>query len=369
MSTEQIVDAVCDAVRAKPGELDELVTSAIRQLAPLSTAHERITIHNAAMAQIAGLGQLDALIADPAVDEVLVNGHDIWVDRGGGLHPVGQLTGTSFQQVVERILAPLGRRVDRTSPIVDARLVSGARVCAVVEPVAVSGPTLSIRRFADDVRSLRDFTDDAGVALLEELVERRCNVVVSGSTSSGKTSLLAAMIARVDPAERLLVLEDTAELPCNAAHLVRLEARHATAEGVSAITLADLVRTALRLRPDRLVIGEVRSDECLALVQAMNTGHDGSFSTCHANGPLDALLRLESLVLQAAPQWPLAAVRQQLARSIDAIVHVERIDGARAVSAVCEVVANTDGAPSVRELGHARTGRFEHVAQLERTRR
>jgi len=325
------------------------------------------------MARMAGLGELDGFVSDPHVDEVLVNGDEIWIDRNGHVEWAGRLHGTSVEQVIERILAPIGRRVDRTSPIVDARLANGSRVCAVVAPVAVGGSALSIRRFATDVRPLGDFTDAAGASLIAEIVAARCNVIVSGSTSSGKTSLLASMIDHVDPVDRLIVLEDTTELPCRAPHQVRFEARAGTVEGVQAVGLGDLVRTALRLRPDRLVVGEVRSDECLALVQAMNTGHDGSFSTCHANGPLDALLRLESLVLQAAPQWPLDAVRQQLARSIDVVVHVDRVDGRRRIASISEVVApdpdHHGTTPRTRTLGAATDAGFVVHGSLGRRRR
>jgi pilus assembly protein CpaF len=369
----RLLDDVCSAARDTDGDLDELVDGAVRKLAPLATAAERTALHNAAMARMAGLGELEALIADPAVDEVLVNGDEVWIDRNGRVSRAGRLTSTSVEQVIERILAPIGRRVDRTSPIVDARLADGSRVCAVVAPVAVGGSALSIRRFGSELRPLTDFTDEHGQQLLAEIVAGRCNVMVSGSTSSGKTSLLASMIAHIDPADRLIILEDTAELPCRAPHQVRFEARTATADGVEAVTLGDLVRTALRLRPDRLVVGEVRSDECLALIQAMNTGHDGSFSTCHANGPLDALLRLESLVLQAAPQWPLDAVRQQLARSIDVIIHVDRVDGRRRISSISEVVrpdlASIGSSPQTRTLGEISGPRFVCHTPLERGRR
>ena len=237
----------------------------------------------------------------------------------------------------------------------------------------MNGSSLSIRRFSAVVRPLTDFTDSGGTTLIEQIVTGRCNVVVCGATSSGKTSLLASMVDSIIGDERLIVLEDTTELPCRAPHVVRLEARPASVEGVAPVSLSDLVRTALRLRPDRMIVGEVRSNECLALVQAMNTGHDGSLSTCHANGPLDALLRLESLVLQAAPQWPLAAVRQQLARSIDIIVHVDRVEGRRRVSEVCEVVPPAlDGLlapPAVRTLGALQNDRFVPVAPLTRSRR
>lgn len=370
-AARQLLEDVCASVRDVEGDLAVLVERAVRRFAPLATAADRLALRDAALAQMSGLGELDALVTDPEIDEVLVNGDEVWVDRNGRIVSAGRLRGTTVEQVIERILAPIGRRVDRTSPIVDARLADGSRVCAVVEPVAVGGSALSIRRFASEVRPLSDFTDEAGATLVDEIVRARCNVIVSGSTSSGKTSLLASMIDRIDPADRLIVLEDTTELPCRTPHQVRFEARSATAEGVVAVTLGDLVRTALRMRPDRLVVGEIRSDECLALTQAMNTGHDGSFSTCHANGPLDAMLRLESLVLQAAPQWPLDAVRQQLARSIDVVVHVDRIDGHRRISSVSEVVRpdRHDTGPAVRTLGHASDAGFVVSAQLERARR
>jgi len=368
-----LVDAVCTSVREQHGDVTELIDDAVRRLAPLATSAERAALRTAAFAHMAGLGSLDTLVSDPEVDEVLVNGDEVWVDRHGRLARRGRLTGTTVEQMIERILAPIGRRVDRTTPIVDARLADGSRVCAVVAPIAVNGSSLSIRRFSASVRPLTDFTDAVGTTLIEQVVTRRCNVVVCGATSSGKTSLLASMVDSIVDDERLIVLEDTTELPCRAPHVVRLEARPATADGVTPVSLADLVRTALRLRPDRLVVGEVRSNECLALVQAMNTGHDGSLSTCHANSPLDALLRLESLVLQAAPQWPLVAVRQQLARSIDVVVHVDRVAGHRRVSSICEVQPpSLDGEltpPAVRTLGALRDGSFVELASLTRSRR
>ena len=219
------------------------------------------------------------------------------------------------------------------------------------------------------VRPLAAFVDAAGVGLLRAVIDARCNIVVSGATSSGKTSLVAALLATVPGTERLIVVEDTTELPIEHPHLVRLEARPATIDGPPAIEVADLVRTALRLRPDRIVVGEVRGHEALALVQAMNTGHDGSISTCHANSPLDALLRLETLVLQASPSWPLHSIRLQLARSIDIVVHIERAGILRRISAICEVVERS-GEPMLQPLGRLRSdGSFERVATCTRTRR
>ena len=214
-------------------------------------------------------------------------------------------------------------------------------MCAVVPPIAADGACLSVRRFRDRSRPLESFGDDEVTTLIAELVDARCNVVVGGATSAGKTSLLNAALGRVPPGARIVTIEDTAELLPATDHLLRLEARPAAVDGPPAITLEQLVRTALRLRPDRLVVGEVRGPEVLALVQALNTGHDGSWSTCHANSALDVLHRLETLIVQAAPAWPLAAVRQQLTRSIDVVVQVARgVDGGRRVVEVGEVVVS-----------------------------
>ncbi|MEM8747487.1 MAG: ATPase, T2SS/T4P/T4SS family [Actinomycetota bacterium] len=350
------VDAVCAAVARSDGELPALVADAVRRIAALADPSTQETIERTALARLAGLAELQPLLDDRSVDEVLVTGRRIWVEREGRLRPAGTLRSTSVEHLIERVLAPIGRRIDTLSPIVDARLPDGSRVCAVIPPVAIDGPSLSIRRFAHRVRPLSDFAEPAVEEICRHVVGHRHNVLVSGATSSGKTSLLAALLGLVDPTERLIVIEDTAELPCDADHVVRLEARPADAEGVPAIDLDRLVRTALRLRPDRLVVGEVRGDEVLALVQAMNTGHDGSFSTCHANGPLDALLRVESLVLQAAPQWPLAAIRRQIVRSIDSVIHVARdaTTGRRRISSVHEVAldASVDEStpPGLRRL-------------------
>ena len=349
----RLVREVCRLVAEQPGDTDELVATEVRRLAPLRTADEQRALADQAIAHLTGLGELDTHLRDPTVDEVLVNGGgDIWIDRRGALESVGSLEQATVEHLIERVIAPLGRRIDRTSPIVDARLPDGSRVCAALAPIAVDGAALSIRRFRRDARPLGEFASGDVLELLGEIVDARCNVVVSGATSSGKTSLVAALLGTIPPSERLVVVEDTTELPLRHRHTVRLEARPATIDGPAPIDVAQLVRTALRLRPDRIVVGEVRGDEVLALVQAMNTGHDGSISTCHANGPLDALLRLESLVMQAAPTWPLAAIRHHLARSIDVIVHVDRRGVHRRVAAISEIARpnSTDDTPRLRAL-------------------
>jgi len=370
-----VIAELCRRVADVRGDVQHLIEQEVRRVAPLSTPDEQRRMTAQAVARLHGLGELEPLLADERVDEVLVNRDEVWVDRGGVVERAGTLESQPVEHLIERIIAPLGRRVDRTSPIVDARLPGGARVCAVVAPVAVDGPHLSIRRFASRVRPLADFTAGCGPALCGEIVDARCNILVAGATSSGKTSLLAALLGLVDDAERLVVLEDTSELPLDSRHAVRLEARPPTPDGPTPITLADLVRAALRLRPDRLVVGEVRGDEVLGLVQALNTGHDGSFSTCHANGPIDALHRLESLVLQAAPSWPLAAIRNQLARSIDVVVHVSRHrDGRRSIESIDEVVtpepAASDAPPRLRPLAARSNGAaLRQLAPLTASRR
>ena len=369
------VREICRRVADQPGDTRALVIDEVRRLAPLHSANEQHLLTDSVLARLSGLGELEVYLRDPDVDEVMVNaGRSIWIERRGALHHVGSLESDTVDHLIERVLAPLGRRVDRSSPIVDARLPSGARVCVVLPPVAVDGASLAIRRFAPAVRPLDAFADTDGIGLLRAVIDQRCNVVVSGATSSGKTSLVAALLETVPGTERLVVVEDTAELPIEHGHVVRLEARPALVDGPAPITVADLVRTALRLRPDRIVVGEVRGDEVLALVHAMNTGHDGSLSTCHANGPLDALLRLETLVLQASPTWPLAAIRHQLARSIDVVIHVDRPPGepGRHVSAVCEVVesgVDSTTPPTLRTLGERRVdGSFTVFGRPRRAR-
>ena len=350
---DELVREVCRVVVDQPGDTAALVADEVRRRAPLHTPDARLELTRQAIAHLSGLGELDALLRDPSVDEVMVNGGgDIWVDRQGTLEAVGALRHATVEHLIERVIAPLGRRLDRTSPIVDARISDGSRVCAALAPVAVDGTVLAIRRFRREPLRVDAFCAGDTLDLLSEIVDARCNLVVSGATSSGKTSLVGALLGTVAPTERLVVVEDTTELPLRHAHVVRLEARPATVDGPPPIDLAQLVRTALRLRPDRLVVGEVRGDEVLALVQAMNTGHDGSISTCHANSPLDALLRLESLVMQAAPTWPLAAIRHHLARSIDVIVHVDRRGTKREVAAISELArATTDDSDArLREL-------------------
>ena len=349
---ERLVDEVCARARGVPGDVAAVVTAVVDRLSPLSPGDERAAIIDRAVARLDGLDALDRLVSDADVDEVMVNrGREVWVDRQGELARLDDLRPGAIDIVLERVLAPLGKRLDRTNPIVDARLPDGARLCAVVDPVAIDGTTMTIRRHRRRQIPIGAFATPEVVAVLRDLVDRRNNVLVTGATSSGKTTLLAALADTVPVGERLVVIEDTSELVVgDHHHVVRLEARPPGVDGVDPVGLARLVRTALRLRPDRLIVGEFRGPEVLAVVEALNTGHDGSLSTCHANAAVDGLRRVETLVMQAAPSWPLTAIRRQVSRSIDAVVHLERDhDGRRRVREVIEVVEG-DGEPTGRHL-------------------
>jgi pilus assembly protein CpaF len=313
----------------------------VREIAPLLGVEQRRAVVDLVMSELTGLGALEQLLTDDDVQEIMVNaGSEIWVERSGSIHRAGRLPRGSAEVLLERILGPLGRRLDRREPMVDARLADGSRVCAVIPPASPDGPTFTIRRFGVTRRRLADFAAPDTLDVLHTLVERRCNAVVSGATSSGKTSLLNALTQLIPDGERLITLEDTLELALQHRHVVRLESRNATSDGVPAVALDALLRTALRLRPDRIVVGEVRGSEAFVLVQAMGTGHDGSLATIHANDPCDALRRLEMLVVQSAPNWPLDAVRDHIRAALDVIIHVERrADGSRAVTTVSEMTA------------------------------
>jgi pilus assembly protein CpaF len=300
---------------------------------------------------------LEALLADPGVSEILLNGDGrAFVERAGRLEPVSvDLDETGVRRVVERIIAPLGLRLDRSSPMVDARLPDGSRLHAVLPPVAVDGTCVAIRRFGARRRCLTDFgLSPLGVELLRWCVAAGWNLLLSGGTGAGKTTLLNVLAGEVPPAERIVTIEETAELSLGQPHLVRLEARPPNAEGAGAVPVRALVRAALRLRPDRLIVGEVRGEEAFDLLQALNTGHDGSLCTIHANGPADALARLENLVLLAGLGLPVEAIRAQIRSCIDAVVHVARHpDGHRQIEAIAEL-----SGPGLRALYPAPSDRL-----------
>lgn len=316
------------------------IAQLVHSVAPLLPTDERAVVVAELMAEVEGLGPLEPLLADPEVDEVLVNaGRDVWVERRGQLECCDvSLDRGAVERLVERIIAPLGLRADRTAPMVDARLADGSRVNAILPPLAIDGPCLTIRRFRPSPLPLDAFASSAVARLLRQAVESRKTILVSGGTSTGKTTLLGALAASIPGHERIITVEDAAELRLSRPHVVRLEARPANAEGVGEVTVRDLVRNSLRMRPDRIVVGEVRGAEALDMLQAMNTGHEGSLSTCHANSAADALRRLETLALMAGIGLPLAAVREQVASAIDLVVQLARVaDGRRGVVEVCEV--------------------------------
>ncbi len=290
-----------------------------------------------------GLGPLDALVADPAVTEVIANGPDaVYAERAGRLErePLRFRDEAHLREVIDRIVGAAGRRVDEASPMADARLPDGSRVNAVLPPLAVDGPLLTIRKFGRRPLAMPELVAAGSVSaahadLLERAVRARLNLAVSGATSTGKTTLLNALAAFIDPAERIVTVEDAAELRLAQPHVARLEARPPNVEGRGEVTVRALVRNALRMRPDRIVVGEVRGPEALDMLQAMNTGHHGSLTTVHAGSPEEALRRIETMVLMAGLELPHAVVREHVALAIDLVVHVARgADGRRRVVAV-----------------------------------
>jgi pilus assembly protein CpaF len=352
------------AVRRRLGEL-------LRDEQPLLAAAQFDDLLDQLTHEVAGLGPLEPLLADPTVTEVMVNGPGrAYVERRGRLEPVALgLDARAIVHLVERVVAPLGLRLDRSSPMVDARLPDGSRLHAVIPPLAVDGPCVTIRRFGAQAVALDDFgVDGAAAAFLRWAVGAGWNLLVAGATSAGKTTLLNTLSQAIPHDERIVTIEETAELRLAQPHVVRLEARPANAEGVGGVAVRDLVRAALRMRPDRLIVGEVRSGEALDMLQALNTGHDGSMSTIHANGTADALARLETLVLLADSGLPLAAVRAQAAASIDAVVFVARRRGAtRRVESIAEVDGNDR--VGVRALFEHRDGRLVPMARAQRPAR
>lgn len=294
-----------------------------------------------------GLGPLQRLLNDPEVTEIMVNGYDqIYVERGGKLTLSGQRFASEnhLRRAIERIVSKVGRRIDESSPMVDARLADGSRVNAVVPPLAVKGSSLTIRKFSETPFTVQDLIDFGSMTpqiaeLLRAAVEARLNILVSGGTGTGKTTLLNVLSSFIPPGERIVTIEDAIELKLQQEHVVQLESRPPNIEGSGEVSIRDLVRNSLRMRPDRIVVGECRSGEALDMLQAMNTGHDGSISTLHANAPRDCVARLETLVLMAGMDLPLRAIREQIASAVDLIVQVQRLrDGTRRVTHVTEVL-------------------------------
>jgi len=318
-----------DRLPLAPGELDQLVQAVVDDAV--------------------GLGPLDPLLHDPEVTEVIVNGPGrVWAERDGVLHEERAAFDDELhlRHVIERIVGGVGRRIDESSPMVDARLPDGSRVNAVLPPLAVDGPLLTVRKFARDGLSLGRLVglgslSETHAALLEASIASRLNIVVSGGTGTGKTTLLNALAGVIDARERIVTVEDAAELRLPQPNVARLESRPANVEGRGEVTVRALVRNALRMRPDRIVVGEVRGGEALDMLQALNTGHDGSLTTVHASSPVDAIRRIETMAMMAGTGIPHSAVREQVTAAVDVVVHLVR-DPGRRVAHVC-VLRRCDG--------------------------
>ncbi len=329
-------------------EIRELINHLIEaesQTTPLSL-FERENLIIDVLDELFGLGPLEALLKDRDISDILVNRHDqVFIERNGVLEE----TGITFKddrhlmQIIERIVSTVGRRIDESSPMVDARLQDGSRVNAIIPPLALDGPTVSIRRFRTDRLGAQDLVERVSLTqpmldFLKAAVHSRLNIIVSGGTGAGKTTLLNILSSFISDKERIITIEDAAELMMRQRHVVRLETRPANIEGRGAVKARDLVINSLRMRPDRIVVGEVRGPEALDMLQAMNTGHDGSLTTIHANTPRDALYRLDTMVAMANLNIPDRAVRQQVASAVDLMVQVTRLaDGTRKVTAVTEI--------------------------------
>ncbi len=325
---------------------------------PLSTV-ERQHIAQDVLYETLGLGPLEPLLADPDVNDILVNGaNNVWIDRNGRLTE----TEIRFQDdnhllhVINRIVSRVGRRVDESSPIVDARLPDGSRVNAIIPPLSIEGPILSIRRFRPNPFSLEDLVDKATLSaamaeFLEKAVKGRLNILISGGTSAGKTTLLGVLSSYISAHERIVTIEDTAELRLQQRHVIRLESRPANIEGQGAVSQRELVKNALRMRPDRIVVGEVRGAEALDMLQAMNTGHEGSLTTVHANSARDALSRLETLVLLGGVDLSQRSIREQMGSAFDLIVQIKRLsDGTRRIVSITEVTGVQEDVVSLQDI-------------------
>ena len=363
MDLTKLADLTPEQVHAEVSRLAESVLA--QEAMPLSLS-ERERLVNDVQHELFGLGPLEPLLADHTISDILVNRHStIYVERRGKL----EATNVAFKddehlmRVIERIVSSVGRRIDESSPMVDARLRDGSRVNAIIPPLSIDGPVLSIRRFGAEPLRMHALIDNKALTkdiadMLEMCVAARLNVLISGGTGAGKTTLLNALSAYIPTDERIVTIEDSAELQLQQPHVVRLETRPPNIEGKGEVTQRDLVRNALRMRPDRIVIGEVRGGEAIDMLQAMNTGHDGSLTTIHANTPRDALARLETMIQMTGMRLSDRAMRQQVAAAINLVVQVARLsDGTRRVTSISEITGMEGETITMQEIfQYERTG-------------
>jgi pilus assembly protein CpaF len=341
-------------------DTDRLIVQIVREMeAEIPRDLDRKLLRKQVLDEAVGLGPLEELLADDGVSEIMVNRFDeIFVERGGRLmrHPLTFTGDRAVMGVIERIVAPLGRRIDESSPMVDARLKDGSRVNAIIPPLALKGPCLTIRKFAKRKLDAQDLVKFGSISpamanFLEVCVVARKNIIVSGGTGSGKTTLLNILSNFIPYSERIITVEDAAELKLHHEHLISLESRPPNVEGKGAVPIRDLVKNTLRMRPDRIVVGECRGAEALDMLQAMNTGHEGSLTTLHANTPRDGLARLETMVLMAGMDLPLVAIREQITSAVDIIVQQNRFScGSRLVTSITEITGMESGKIQVQEL-------------------
>ena len=356
-------DADADVAHEGPAALIDLVRRALddvlAEAGQVLARSERDDLAQRCVHEISGYGPLQPLLDDDEVSEIMVNGpQQIWVERQGHIHrtPRGFRDQEHLMQTIQKIVSPLGRRVDESSPMVDARLPDGSRVNAVIPPLAVHGAALTIRKFSRKPLSIEDLVARGTLVpemamLLRASVAARLNILVSGGTGSGKTTTLNVLSSFIGEDERVVTIEDAAELRLQQPHVVSLESRPANAEGRGRVSIRDLVINALRMRPDRIVVGEVRGGEALDMLQAMNTGHDGSLTTAHANSPRELLYRLETMVLMAGADLPSRAIREQIASAVDVIVQQSRLrDGSRRITHITEVVGMEGETISLQDI-------------------
>jgi pilus assembly protein CpaF len=344
LTPDQLKDLNKESVRGQIGSVVEKLI--VEESLPMTVA-EREKLIEEILDEVFGLGPLEPLLKDPTISDIMVNGFDnVYIERAGRVVEtnIRFKDQAHVRMIIERIVSAVGRRIDDSSPIVDARLLDGSRVCAVIPPLSLIGPVMSIRRYGKKVLSTEDLlkneTFTTGMLdFLSGCVEARLNIVISGGSGSGKTTMLNTLSRFIPEEERIVTIEDTAELQLQQNHVVRLETRVSNIEGVGAITQRDLVINTLRMRPDRIIVGESRGAEALDMLQAMNTGHDGSMTTVHANSPRDAFSRMETMVMMASRNVPDKVIRQQLASAINIVVQCARLnDGTRRVTAIGEVV-------------------------------